>query len=77
MKLLFLCVANSIRSQIAEGVAKRAFADGTTVQSAGASASRVQPFAVQVLAEIGIDGGRRAETLKIEEFVAMYEALRR
>lgn len=29
------------------------------------------------LAEIGIDGGRRAETLKIEEFVAMYEALRR
>jgi 16S rRNA (adenine1518-N6/adenine1519-N6)-dimethyltransferase len=28
------------------------------------------------LAAIGIDGGRRAETLKIEEFVAMYEALR-
>ena len=53
MKLLCLCVANSARSQMAEGLA-RAF-HGLEVQSAGSNPLRVNPHAVEVMAELGID----------------------
>lgn len=53
--ILFLCVANSARSQMAEGIAKRILPSGIQVQSAGSSPSVVNPLAVEVLAEIGID----------------------
>jgi len=53
--LLFLCVANSARSQMAEGLARRQFGDRARVQSAGSSPSRVSPYAVEVMAEIGVD----------------------
>lgn len=56
MRLLCLCVANSARSQMAEGLA-RAF-HGVEVQSAGSHPSRVNPHAVAVLAELGIDISR-------------------
>ena len=56
--VLFLCVQNSARSQMAEGLA-RALA-GThqlelRVMSAGSRPAPVRPMAVQALAEIGID----------------------
>lgn len=57
--LLFLCVANSARSQIAEGLARRIFGDAVQVQSAGANPSRVNPLAVEVMAEVGIDRNLR------------------
>ena len=53
--LLFLCVANSARSQMAEGLARARFGDSVTVQSAGSEPSRVNPLAIRALAEIGID----------------------
>ncbi len=53
--LLFLCVANSARSQMAEGLARARFGESVTVQSAGSQPSRVNPLAIRVLAEIGID----------------------
>lgn len=53
--ILFLCVANSARSQMAEGIAKRILQSSIQVQSAGSSPSVVNPLAVEVLAEIGID----------------------
>ncbi len=53
--VLFLCVANSARSQMAEGLALRAFGDSVRVQSAGSSPSRINPYAVRALAEVGID----------------------
>ena len=53
--LLFLCVANSARSQIAEGLARAKFGDRVSVQSAGSHPGAVHPHAVAVLAEIGID----------------------
>ncbi len=53
--LLFLCVANSARSQMAEGLAKARFGDVVNVQSAGSLPSRVNPLAIRALAEIGID----------------------
>jgi arsenate reductase (thioredoxin) len=53
--ILFLCVANSARSQMAEGLARQIFGDAVAVQSAGSEPSRVNPFAIQVMAELGID----------------------
>jgi len=53
--ILFLCVANSARSQMAEGIAQALAPAGTRVSSAGSAPSKVNPLAVLVLAEIGID----------------------
>ena len=53
--ILFLCVANSARSQMAEGLARARFGSGVPVLSAGSQPSRVNPLAVSVMAEIGID----------------------
>lgn len=53
--ILFLCVANSARSQLAEALARRLLGDGVRVQSAGSAPSRVNPWALRVLAEVGID----------------------
>ena len=53
--ILFLCVANSARSQMAEGIARSLAPRGVTVSSAGSKPSRVNPLAIRVLDEIGID----------------------
>ncbi|MFH1532966.1 MAG: arsenate reductase ArsC [Pseudomonadota bacterium] len=53
--ILFLCVANSARSQMAEGIARTLAPSGTRIDSAGSWPTVVHPLAVQVLAEIGID----------------------
>ena len=53
--VLFLCVANSARSQMAEGLARDLFGDAVRVQSAGSSPSRVNALAIRVMAEIGVD----------------------
>ncbi len=53
--LLFLCVANSARSQMAEGLARAMFGDTARVQSAGSKPSRVNPFAIAAMREAGID----------------------
>lgn len=53
--LLFLCVANSARSQMAEGLARAAFGGGVRVQSAGTKPGVVNPLAITALAEVGID----------------------
>ena len=53
--ILFLCVANSARSQMAEGLARARFGNRARVQSAGSAPSVVNPVAIEVLAEVGID----------------------
>lgn len=56
MNILFLCVANSARSQLAEGLAKALFGDRAKIESAGSEPSgKVQPWAIEVLREEGID----------------------
>lgn len=55
MKILFLCVANSARSQMAEGFGRRLLKPGVIVQSAGSYPSFVNPFAIKVMLEIGVD----------------------
>ena len=53
--LLFLCVANSARSQMAEGIARSLARAGTRISSAGSQPSQVNPLAIRALEEIGID----------------------
>jgi arsenate reductase (thioredoxin) len=53
--VLFLCVANAARSQMAEGLARSIYGDRVSVQSAGSMATRVHEDAVAVMAERGID----------------------
>lgn len=53
--LLFLCVANSARSQMAEGIAHSLAPSGVNVFSAGSKPTRVREEAIAVLLEIDID----------------------
>lgn len=54
MRILFLCVANSSRSQLAEGLARKHFPNDE-IQSAGSHPGILNPFATAVMKEIGID----------------------
>jgi protein-tyrosine-phosphatase len=56
---LFLCVANSARSQMAEGIARSLAPAHVKISSAGSAPSRVNPLAIRVLAEVGIDASRQ------------------
>jgi arsenate reductase len=53
--ILFLCVANSARSQMAEGLGRMILGEGTPVMSAGSEPSVVNPYAVEVMGELGVD----------------------
>ncbi|MBI3202423.1 MAG: arsenate reductase ArsC [Myxococcales bacterium] len=53
--ILFLCVANSARSQMAEGLGRMIFGERVAVQSAGSAPSKVNPYAVEVMRELGVD----------------------
>ena len=53
--ILFLCVANSARSQMAEGLARAKFGARMRVQSAGSQPSEVNPLAIEALREVGVD----------------------
>lgn len=55
IRILFLCVANSARSQMAEGLARRRFGERALVQSAGSRPSKVNPWAIEAMAELGYD----------------------
>ena len=53
-KILFMCVANSARSQMAEGIGRSLFPN-IEFQSAGSMPSTVNPIAIKVMREINID----------------------
>ena len=54
-RVLFLCTHNSARSQMAEGFLRRLAGDRFEAQSAGTEETTVNPFAIRVMAERGID----------------------
>ncbi|WP_369765311.1 arsenate reductase ArsC [Flavobacterium sp. WC2429] len=54
-KVLFLCIHNSARSQMAEAYLKKIGGDKFEVESAGLEAGNLNPFAVAVMKEEGID----------------------
>lgn len=54
--VLFLCVQNSARSQMAEGWARKLLPPGVRIWSAGSEpGTRVNPYAVRVMQEVGVD----------------------
>ncbi len=55
MNILFLCVANSARSQLAEGLARQMLGPQHRVASAGSRPGGLNPLAVKAMAEIGVD----------------------
>lgn len=55
MNILFMCVANSARSQLAEGLARSLYGSKHTFFSAGSQPSRVNPLAIKALKELDID----------------------
>ena len=59
MKILFLCTGNSCRSQIAEGWARHLKGDVIEAYSAGIEKHGLNPNAVKVMAESGVDISRQ------------------
>ena len=55
MNILFLCTGNSCRSQMAEGWVNHLKADSLTAWSAGVETHGLNPRAVEVMAEAGVD----------------------
>jgi arsenate reductase (thioredoxin) len=53
--ILFLSAANSVQSQMAEGLARRVFGREVPVMSAGAAPAAMSQYAIQVMDELGID----------------------
>ena len=67
-KVLFLCTGNSCRSQMAEGILRYYKGDEYEVFSAGTNPSGIDPMAIKVMAEIGIDiSGHKSKS--VEEFL--------
>lgn len=65
LRVLFLCTGNSCRSQMAEGWARRLKADVLEAHSAGTRPQGLNPLAVQVMAEAGVDiAAQRAKSVR-------------
>jgi arsenate reductase len=71
IRVLFVCTHNSARSQIAEALLQRYGGDDFEVFSAGTEATRVNPYAVRVLADLGIDWSQ-AESKTIDRFLSQH-----
>ena len=55
LKILFLCTGNSCRSQMAEGWARHLKSDVIEAFSAGIETHGLNPYAVKVMIEVGVD----------------------
>lgn len=63
-RVLFLCVHNSARSQMAEGLLRAWADDRFEAHSAGSEATEVRPLAIRAMAELGIDiSGQRSKSV--------------
>lgn len=64
LKILFLCTGNACRSQMAEGWARALKGDVIEPYSAGLEAHGLNPHAVRVMAEAGVDiAGQRSKNV--------------
>jgi arsenate reductase len=66
-RVLFICSHNSCRSQIAEGLLNALYGNSYVAYSAGIITTNVNPYAVEVMKEIGIDLSKHYSK-SIEEF---------
>ncbi len=67
IRVLFICMHNSARSQIAEALLREFGGPRFHVRSAGTDVGRIHPLAIRVLAEMGIDWSR-ARSKPVAEF---------
>lgn len=64
-RVLFMCIHNAARSQMAEGLFRHLHGDDFDVFSAGSDPREVDPLAIKCMEEIGIDiSGHRSKSLK-------------
>jgi arsenate reductase len=64
-KVLFICTHNSARSQIAEGIMNHIYQEKYEAYSAGTKPTKVNPLAVRVMKEIGVDiSGQRSKLMR-------------
>lgn len=55
IKVLFVCVHNSARSQMAEAILNCFYGERFIAESAGLEAGKLNPFAVEAMKKIGVD----------------------
>jgi len=71
-KVLFICTHNPARSQMAEGILRTLYGDRYEAYSAGTQPTKVNPYAIKVMSEIGIDisnhRSKSAEEFRGKEF---------
>jgi arsenate reductase len=65
--VLFICFHNAARSQMAEGLLRTLYEDWYETYSAGVEPTSVNPYAVEVMKELGIDISAQ-QSKSIEEF---------
>ena len=64
-RVLFMCIHNAARSQMAEGLFRHIYGDNFDVYSAGSEPQTVDPLAIKCMEEIGIDiSNHRSKSLK-------------
>lgn len=69
-KILFVCIENAGRSQIAEGFFKKYVTSGYQPISAGTQpVSEINPFAIEVMKEVGIDISRQIPKVISEDMI--------
>ena len=68
LNVLFVCSGNSCRSQMAEGWARRLHGDKVNSFSAGIEPRRIDPLAVKVMAESGVDISKQ-EAHAVQDFL--------
>ena len=66
-RVLFVCVHNSARSQMAEAFLNRMAGDTCTAESAGLEAGKLNPVVVEVMKEVGIDISKN-QTTSVHDF---------
>jgi arsenate reductase len=71
LKVLFLCTGNSCRSQMAEGWARAGVGDRIEPYSAGIETHGLNPIAVRVMAEAGVDISHH-RSKHVDEFSAVH-----
>ncbi|MEO0091106.1 MAG: arsenate reductase ArsC [candidate division WOR-3 bacterium] len=67
-KALFICTHNSARSQMAEGLLNHLYGDKYEAYSAGTQPTQVNPYAIKVMQEIGIDISQH-RSKSVQEFL--------
>ncbi|WP_085812542.1 arsenate reductase ArsC [Geoanaerobacter pelophilus] len=68
IRVLFVCIHNSARSQMGEAFLKQAGGERFEVQSAGIEPGRLNPIVVQAMKEVGIDISGNA-TKQVSDFI--------